>query len=318
MDGHSGASAIGGGRITWDALPAEVRAGIEGRIGSRVTKAVSAETGFSPGLASVVTTEGGDRVFIKAVSYAANPDSPGLHRREAEVTAALPPGLGPRLQWWFDDGKWVALALDPVHGRHPGSPWTADDVALVLDALDRMSRVAAPPILEPCGPDLAAMFTGWSAIASDPLRAHDVPAWARPHLGTLRQREGEAVRSACEGGSIVHLDIRTDNLLIGPDGRVTLLDWPHARVGQGWLDLVFFLPTVEMHGYGSAAAEMFAAHPATAVADPDAVLTIVAGWAGWLQWMSGLPAPPGIPHLRAFQQAQAAPTLRWLRRLLEG
>ena len=302
----------------WDAVPVGVRAAIEERIGSRVTGAVSAETGFSPGLASLLTTDGGERVFVKAVSRAANPDSPALHRREAEVTGALPPGVAPRLRWWFDDGEWVALGLEPVAGRHPGSPWSPHDVALVLEALDRLRAVPAPATLEPCGPDLAAMLTGWSAIASDPERADDVPAWARPHLAALIDREGARVRAACEGRSIVHLDIRADNLLITPNDRVSLLDWPHARLGQGWLDAVFFLPTVELHGYGVTAAEIFAAHPSTALADRDAVLTVVAGWAGWLQWMSGLPAPPGIPHLRAFQRAQAEPTLGWLRQLLDG
>lgn len=317
MDGQTPASAVGGGRITWHALPERVRAAIEGRMGSRVVRAVSADTGFSPGLASVLTTEAGERVFVKAVSSAANPDSPALHRREAQVTGALPPGLAPRLRWWFDDGEWVALALDPVDGRHPGSPWTPQDVVLVLDAVDLLGRAPAPAMLEPCGPELAGMFTGWSSLAGAPLPARDVPAWVLPHLGTLIEREGDAVRSACAGSSIVHLDVRADNLLIDSDDRVSLLDWPHARVGQGWLDLVFFLPTVELDGYGATAAAIFADHPSTAGADSEAVLTMVAGWAGWLLWASGLPAPPGIPHLRSFQRAQATPALNWLRRLLE-
>ena len=54
MEGQQPAPAIGGGRITWHALPAGLRAAIETRLGARVTEAVSADTGFSPGLASLL------------------------------------------------------------------------------------------------------------------------------------------------------------------------------------------------------------------------------------------------------------------------
>ncbi|MFL6174770.1 MAG: hypothetical protein ACJ716_17910, partial [Marmoricola sp.] len=53
-------------RLEWKFLPPDVRALIEGRLGSKVVDAVSQTAGFTPGFASVVTGESGTSVFVKA------------------------------------------------------------------------------------------------------------------------------------------------------------------------------------------------------------------------------------------------------------
>ncbi len=72
-----------GRRLQWRDLPAAVRIGIEARLGSAVLTAESQAGGFSPGLASRLGLADGSRAFVKAVSSGQNPDSPGMHRREA-------------------------------------------------------------------------------------------------------------------------------------------------------------------------------------------------------------------------------------------
>src|SRR3954462_2312665 len=111
-------------RPAYDALPSAVRAWADQVLGSPVCTWSSEPGGFSPGVAARVTCADGTRAFLKAVSADANPDSPGMHRTEAKVTAALPPALGsPRLLSSYDDGTWVALLLDQVDGRPPARPW---------------------------------------------------------------------------------------------------------------------------------------------------------------------------------------------------
>src|SRR5207245_806977 len=117
-------------RVDWENLPAEVRAALEDRLGSPVVASITQPTGFSPGLAARLRLGDDRRVFIKAVSEAANPDSPSLHRREARIVAALPVSAPvPRLLWTYDEGGWVALcfgrggapSIRAVDGAGPGA-----------------------------------------------------------------------------------------------------------------------------------------------------------------------------------------------------
>src|SRR2546423_15376604 len=135
-----------GVRIGWADLPARVRAAIEDLLGGTVETATSQPGGFSPGTADRVVTTGGRRAFVKAVSPLQNADSPGLHRREALVTAALPDtGPAPRLLGTYDDGTWVALVLEDIDARHPATPWTADELSRVLRTLAALASALTPP-----------------------------------------------------------------------------------------------------------------------------------------------------------------------------
>lgn len=113
-------------RIPWSALPARIRAEVERRLGSPVVDARTQEGGFSPGVAARVVLADGGRAFVKAVSPERNAVTPSVHRREARIVAAIPPGAPvPRLLWTLDDDPdgWVVRAFEDVEGRHPSLPW---------------------------------------------------------------------------------------------------------------------------------------------------------------------------------------------------
>src|SRR5260370_11525312 len=123
-------------------LPLSVKRAIEERMGSSVVEAVTQPGGFSPGLAARVRTSDGSRCFVKAVSELANPDTPGMHRREAVVVAALPPEAAvPRLLWTYDEGGWVALGFGDVDGRTPAQPWRDGELRMGVDRLARPPNV---------------------------------------------------------------------------------------------------------------------------------------------------------------------------------
>ncbi|QEW03147.1 phosphotransferase [Microbacterium lushaniae] len=300
------------GRVAWHDLPAAVRRTIIAAAGADVVASDLAATGFSPGFAGVLHLAGGGRLFVKAGDGTTNAETFRLHTREAEIARALPAGVAPALRWSLVQDGWVVLAFDAVDGRHPGNPWSDADLARILAGHAALAAHAAPPVLEPIGPRLRELFVGWSRLrAGGDAR---VPAWAAAHVGEFSRWERGCVADDAGGDAIVHMDLRSDNVLLDGD-TVHVLDWPHAGRGAPWVDAVFFAPTVSLEG-GPAAAEVFARSPLAAGADPDAVRRLVAAWAGWMLWSSGRPHPPGIPHLRAFQGAQATVTLEWLRQLL--
>ena len=280
-------------------------------MGARVVEAATQPSGFSPGVAARLLLEDGRRVFIKAVSEDANPDTHDIHRREARILAALPEGVpAPRLLWSFDHLGWVALCLQDIQGRHPHEPWTEHDLDLVIASVEKMSRDLTPSPIETSEtvPEFfERVVNGWgNALARD---EHSLDPWIRRHLSRLAELESRAPE-VVGGATLVHCDVRADNLLIAGD-RVYVLDWPWARTGAAWVDLVAMAPSVAMQG-GPPCEEFLSRLDLRAVS-ASAIDAVVCSLAGYFVVHALDPPPPGIPTVRAFQAAQGRVAISWLR-----
>jgi hypothetical protein len=270
--------------------------------------------GFSPGATSILEWPGRS-VFVKAVGPELNPDSPGMHRREAVVSAALPrSSLLPRLVDTYDDGAWVALAFDALDGRPPRHPWTAGEFDAVVDALCTMHDELTPSPEESLD-SLAVYerrnFGGWTTLAALGEPPGGLDPWARAHLADLADLESDWA-AACDGRTLVHGDVRSDNVLLTGDG-VVFVDWPHASVGNPTFDVVAWAPSVVLEG-GPSPEELLSRHTPSRRSDPDAISALVAAVSGFFVSHALKPAPPGLPTLRPFQAAQGEVALAWLRR----
>ena len=304
-----------GVRVAFEALPTDLRAAIDARLGSPVVAAATQDGGFSPGVAARLTLADGGRAFIKAVHPAANPQAPDLHRREGAVVAAMPADVPvPRWRWTIDEGSagWVVLAFDDVVGRQPAVPWRADDLDAVLVALEALAeRLTPSPLavdrLGQAGDLVTDSERGWATVPGTDVDRLD--AWTRRHLDELARLE-TGVTAAAAGSTLLHQDLRADNLLL-TDAGVMVVDWPHARVGQPWIDLLWFAPSVAMQG-GPDPQTLLGRFGPAAEADPEAVDAMLAAIAGFFTLGSLLPDPPGLPTLRAFQAAQGDIARRWL------
>jgi aminoglycoside phosphotransferase (APT) family kinase protein len=258
-----------------------------------------------------VSCADGSRAFLKAVSADVNPVSPGMHRSEATVTAALPRSLGsPRLLASYDDGTWVALLLEQVDGRPPASPWQPAELAAALRMLDRLSREPALPGLRTADEVLGEDFTCWRQMAGDPPGG--LAAWQLTHLDELVALEAGAAEAGA-GDRLLHLDARGDNMLVRPDGEIVLVDWPWAAAGDPVLDLIAFLPSAMLHGVDDPEA-VLQGTAAGRAAPAAAVNSLLVAFVGLMEWASRKPAPPGIETVRAFQAAQARVAGAWLLR----
>jgi hypothetical protein len=302
-----------GVHLPWAKVPAAVKAWAAGLGGGEPTQARDLHGGFSPGAAAWLECPRGP-VFVKAVGEELNPQSPALHRREAVVSGALPalPAF-PVLLDVYDDGGWVALAFEAIEGRVPRHPWDRTELDAVVAALEEVHDALTPSPaahLEKAQRYFQHFFGGWAALAT----GNDTPgldAWCRANLGRLMELEARWPE-AIDGRTLLHGDIRSDNILISPAGPV-FVDWPHAAVGNPVFDLVAWTPSVVLEG-GPLPEELLAAHRPSRSADPDVVTVLLAAVSGFFVSHSLRPPPPGLPTLRPFQTAQGEVALAWLRR----
>lgn len=318
-----------GARVAWQHVPEPVRTAIEGVCGAAVIEALTQPGGFSPGVAARVRCADGTRWFVKAASAELNMDAPRFHHREASVLADLDPLIlaghlpVPRLRGTVERGPWFALVIEDVDGRQPVVPWREHELGLVLAALDRLAEALtpAPATVVSTAPAIAdylgADFRGWRTLAGAPGDDRLDP-WSRARLAKLAALEATWVVHAA-GDTLLHADIRADNLLLTGDGsagsRVVVVDWPHACRGAAFVDLVAFAPSVAMQG-GPEPAELLARSRAGRNLSRESLAAVVCALAGYFTERSLQPPPPGLPTIRQFQAAQGEVTRRWLATLL--
>jgi aminoglycoside phosphotransferase (APT) family kinase protein len=313
-------AAVTDTRLKWQQVPPELRRSIELHLGAPVERSESQRRGFSPALASRLTLRTGERAFVKAIAPDAESGAPGgqdLYRQEARVAALLPDGVpAPRLRASWEEGGWVVLIFEDVDGRHPALPWDRRELQTVLDGLSALSHRLTPSPVPAAPAGVPGGRDWWGELAREDSRLERLPGldpWIRAHTDLLAATS-EASGSPFAGHTLLHTDIRADNILFAKD-RVVFVDWPHARVGAPWVDLVFFLPSVAMQG-GPDPEVLFWRHPTASGADRVSVLSVLAGLAGFLIYGATEDPPPGLPALRRFQLAQGIEAVNWLRRMM--
>ena len=293
-------------RLEWAHLPPHIRALIERRTGSPVVSAESQTAGFTPGFASVLTCADGSRHFVKAASLKAQRPFAVSYRDEARKLGALPAGVpAPRLLWTHDGGDWVVLGTEYVESRLPRRPWRQPDLDAALAMLTEVASVLtpAPPTLSL--DDFATEFADWPSHW-DHLRTH------RPDLPHLEEAAALAARFAevTAGSTVVHTDVRDDNILLAADGRVLMCDWNWPVKGAAWLDTLFLM--IGPRGDGLDVEGVLAAHPLTRDVPAEHLDIVLALVVAYFLKSADDPVPPTSPHVRDVQRWQGEVVWEWL------
>ena len=305
-------------RMEWSSIPASVRQAVDERLGSAIVRAVNIAGGFSPGPAARCSLADGRSVFVKACGSGLNAFTPSMHRLEASILTRMPADYPvPRLIDFVDDGEWVALLIEHVEGTMPRAPLSLHEVTAVLQVVELLARLGSPtPIagLAGFGPSARenSDVYSWARLVDDGL-VDCLDQWSSRHFGRMVDLESNWL-AAIDGNSLVHGDLRTDNIIIGAS-TTFVVDWPAASLGAPWVDLVGLLPALHLDG-GPEPHEIFATQPLANTADGEAVNSYLAALAGYFTRQSLLPPPPGIAAVRGFQRAQGKICRDWLARRL--
>lgn len=172
--------------------------------------------------------------------------------------------------------------------------------------LDAVAELAVALTPAPIGASAVAdrfgeEFQGWRRLVEAQRRGDDdlagLDTWACRHLMDLAALE-TGWQAAAEGPTLVHADLRADNILLTGD-RVVVVDWPWACPAAPWFDLLAMLPSVHMQG-GPSPETLFNDHPVGKTADPEAVTAVLAALTGYFVRQSRQPPPPGLPTLREY------------------
>ncbi len=289
-------------RITWPFLPPDLRLEIARRCGSPVVSAEVRDEGFTPGFASVLTCEDGTRHFVKAASTKAQRGSAISYRAEIEVLRGLHPSLPvPALQWSIDD-EWVVLCTAYVEGSLPQLPWSSVQLDACLTALEAAAEALDPAPVKALS--IAEEFGPWPGYWDFvPDRGHHDEASA------LAARFVEA----CAGETLVHSDIRADNLLVDSSGKAWVIDWTWPVEGAPWLDTVTLLALARGDADGTIDADaLLASRALTRGVPADDVDSWLALLAGYFLKSALDPVPVAAPHLRRYQQQVGDVLWDWL------
>jgi hypothetical protein len=290
-------------RLGWRFLPADVRALVEHHLGGSVVDAVSQDSGFTPGFASVLATATGERAFVKAASRAAQPEIAASYAEEARKLTILGDAIpAPRLDWVHEDDAWVLLGFEAVDARQPRRPWRPSELDRALDLAeaiaDATTDVPAELELKPLVEDVPKLLTGWADVPDDwPHR--DEAAELAARMATLRGADRFA-----------HCDLRDDNVLLVEDGRALACDWNWPALGPVWQDTVDLL--ISAHGDGLDVDPLLATRPLTRDVDPDDIDAWIAAICGFMLSARGRPAPTSSPHLRTHSDWYAEAAWSWL------
>jgi len=285
-------------------VSAAIVARVEALLGERVVATRGVTGGFSSAARFVVELAGGATAFVKA---AVDDDTARWLRdelriyRDPDLAAA---GIAPGLIAVEDDPPLIVLE-DLSDARRP-PPWTPGDVRAVLDLLDRVHAAPVPASL-PGSDRYAPGFRGWARTAEDPAPVLRLCLCSERWLeGALPALVAAEAAMELEGDALLHLDVRSDNLAIRPDGAV-LFDWNWACRGNPDLDAAFWSPHLALEG-GPKPWELRPGRP-----------DLAAAVAGFFCFHAGLPTgrpgdPP--PAVRDFQMRQGVVALDWAAREL--
>jgi len=254
------------------------------------------EGGYTNALKYIVTFSDGSSFFVKS---AADDETAKWLRAEYQIYSSLSVSFLPHCIAWIDQGHPILVLEDLSAGMWP-PPWREDMIQRTLSLLSDLAQIT-PVLPLPSLASILPQLNGWKQIATDPKAFLNLgfvtSAWWDRSFAFLCATE---LHVSLEGDSLVHTDIRSDNLCFLPD-RTVLIDWNWAVKGNPEFDKIYWL--------GTAYAENALLPWEYGVTQKELVVAL----AGFYAHQASLPAPAGAfgTHIRGLQSSLAKAFIDW-------
>lgn len=291
-------------RLTWEFLPPQLRTAIEKRLGARVVRAETCDSGFTPGFASVLTGLDGSRLFVKAANRTAQELSAAAYAEEARKHHLLAGTIPAPELLWAMDGDWVVLGFEAIDGETPQRPWRPDELTRALDLAEEIAaRTEQLPDGLELGPILDVipqLRTGWQHVAGSR------PDWPR----LTEAAELAEAFAEIPADRFAHTDLRDDNILVAEDGRTLACDWNWPTLAPAWIDLVMLL--VSAYGDGIDPEPLLAERALTSDVPAEQVDAWLAAVCGYMLAAADLPVQRNSPFRARHAAWYAEAAWNWL------
>jgi aminoglycoside phosphotransferase (APT) family kinase protein len=119
--------------------------------------------------------------------------------------------------------------------------------------------------------------------------------------------------AAARGRSLVHFDMYAHNILLTGD-QVLFVDWPHARLGAPFVDVVILPASAAADGVDPE--PFIAISPLTASVDPRVIDGLLAAHAGFCMHGALSPLEAGLEPVFAAKRELGLAAAGWLQRRL--
>ncbi len=218
---------------------AELTGRIERLTGKKAVGFTPVSGGYTRAQRFICRNEDGSTVFVKS---AGNERTAGFLKNEILFYDTVTAPFVPRLINFEDHATAPILIIEDLSHCHWPPPWNDANVRAVVTSVREMHSTEADvrPYLDVHGPRPSV----WARIADDPSGLLGVIPSLEPWLeAAVADFQAHEERCPTEGDALCHMDIRSDNLCIGPD-RAILIDWNNACLGNPDLDLGFWLPSL--------------------------------------------------------------------------
>lgn len=315
--------------------PAALKTDVEKQVGANITKAHIQYGGYSAAFSCIAKTEDGKTYFIKGshpaeMSHGAKTLAQEIHiYKSVDILKEISPAFIGQAHYGGEDdwrlGIWQAL-------QGPGikTSWTDQDFKYFGETMKKLYTEFDPDKADVLPADqtnfIKDIISGknsWQKFTAFEDRKDQfcsifedqdaARAWLDSHLPQLIKDSRSPVDHF---QTLVHFDLRHDNILFDEAGSALLIDWPNGCIAPAGYDLVCLSCDLMAHGNGDAW-DIFKKLSDTQtlnISESD-VIAILSKISGYYALNAYREIPDRLPRLRWIQKAFLYCMTEWLARL---
>ncbi len=316
----------------------QLKSKIEDIIGAPIIDSEIAWGGYSPAFSALIKTDQGSDFFVKG-SY---PDHTAhgykILEQEINVYKNIPDlaDITPKFidsVHEDDEDDWHIGIWEAVPNGQIKRALSDEDISRIFKTLSdfrkgfdlkNAANHVSPSQKAPFVKDVMSGKNSWIKFTQHVPRQddfisqfsvpNDAKNWLDRHLDRLIDLSQIKVKEGHMG--LVHFDLSLDNILHDQDGRVFIIDWPDASIGNTAFDTIYLCINMMIES-GQPAWECYAKWCGIYGTEYSAatVSAVLAKYAGYHALNSYRPIPEKLPRLRWKQKSILWACLLWLSRL---